>query len=474
MNPPNWSVRSSLLWAAAWLACASLAHGAAEPSGQLIFQDDFQGRLAEGWSIERQDRANWRVGAQGLEVRVQPGNMWGGANNARNVFVREIPDPAHTLVEISVTISNQPTAQWEQANLVWYYDGGNMVKLGQELVTGRYSIVMGREEKDRARTIAIIPLDAYTVQLRLQAVKNQVRGQFRTAAWDRWRDVGSCDLPAKGPPKASLQFYNGPAQEEHWVRVTDFAVRQRDQAEADWPKVLVTDRVQRSADNPRLEIETLSLPADYQLFSLVSALAKDPAAAYEQGIVLHKDRSYGWHWDRGKSSSHDSTVAGVGLGTGALWPQAPKSSFPPLRVSEVKSLELEIDAVTRLENDQGDHNLVVLIPLRPNGRVAVWFDWYGPASQVQSLHDGHRTYGRVPAPGRPDEIQYRIHGFRGAPPRVNLKALLDDAIPPPLAAQSEVLGVWFGNEIWNGSRGGTWVTQLDLLLNGTRLSSVPR
>ena len=42
---------------------------------EVIFRDDFQGKLAEGWSWIREDRAGWRVTAQGLEVRVQPGNM---------------------------------------------------------------------------------------------------------------------------------------------------------------------------------------------------------------------------------------------------------------------------------------------------------------------------------------------------------------------------------------------------------------
>jgi len=75
----------------------------------LIFRDDFNGRLAEGWSFEREDRANWRVGPAGLEVRVQPGGMWGGGNNANNVMVHAIPAPTEAPIEISVTFSNQPT-----------------------------------------------------------------------------------------------------------------------------------------------------------------------------------------------------------------------------------------------------------------------------------------------------------------------------------------------------------------------------
>jgi regulation of enolase protein 1 (concanavalin A-like superfamily) len=294
---------------------------AAEPAaGEMIFKDDFNGKLGEGWSFEREERAMWRVGPSGLEVRVQPGNMWGGANNAKNVLVHSIPVPTDAPIEISATISNNPTAQWEQANLVWYYDGGNMVKLGQELVTGRYSIVMGREENDRARTVAIIPLDANAVELRLQAVNNRVRGQFRTAPWSNWRDVGECDLPVKGEPKASLHFYNGPPNEEHWVRVNNFTVRRLPAASVDWPRVRVAESMFRSAGPfGETSLATLSLPGnfapgDFTLYNKADALRAVPKAEFEQRVFVHQDGSYGWSWDRRGSGSKEPITCGVAMG----------------------------------------------------------------------------------------------------------------------------------------------------------------
>jgi hypothetical protein len=445
-----------------------------QEAGELIFRDEFAGRLADGWFFEREDRANWRVGPSGLEVRVQPGNMWGGANNAKNVFVRAIPAPADAPVEISVVLSNRPTAQWEQVNLVWFYDDGNMVKLGQELVTGRLSIVMGREEGDRARTVAIVPLDAHTVHLRLQAVSHRVRGQFRTAAWRDWRDVGECDLPIKGEPKASLHFYNGPPNEEHWVRVEQFTVRRLPASSVNWPRVRAEEKMCRASDSQRLEFADLSLPGGFTLLSDARKLAAEPKPDFEQSVYRHQDGTYGWRWDRRASASTEPTAAGVGLGGDALWPTANSGSLLPVEIATLKSMELELDAVTRLENDHGDHNLVVLLALKPAGRVAIWFDWYGQASEVQTLNDGFRDYGYEPSPAGTSEFQYRIKGFRGAPPRINLKAFLDDAAQRGLAPRSQVLGVWFGNEIWNGSRGGTLVTKLDLIIDRKRYSSVPQ
>jgi regulation of enolase protein 1 (concanavalin A-like superfamily) len=117
---------------------------AAMPEEEILFQDDFKGKLGEGWSWVREDPQAWRVTKEGLEIRVQPGNLWGSANNAKNVLVRPAPDPAKGPIEISVTVTNPPTGQYEQTDLVWYYDDSHMVKIGQELVNKKLSLVMGR------------------------------------------------------------------------------------------------------------------------------------------------------------------------------------------------------------------------------------------------------------------------------------------------------------------------------------------
>jgi regulation of enolase protein 1 (concanavalin A-like superfamily) len=194
---------------------------------EVLFQDDFKNKLSEGWSWVREHHEAWRASERGLEVRLEPGNMWGNANDAKNVLVRPAPDAATNEIEITVTVENHPTSQYEQVDLVWYYDDGHMVKLGLELVDGKLSIVMGREENDRTRTVKIVPLEAFRVQLRLTVKGNSIRGQFHPAGPDNWIAVGECDLPAPADakPKISLQFYQGPPDAEHWARVSEFRVR---------------------------------------------------------------------------------------------------------------------------------------------------------------------------------------------------------------------------------------------------------
>jgi regulation of enolase protein 1 (concanavalin A-like superfamily) len=207
------------------LASALLVVGTPSQADEIVFQDDFKGKLDAGWSWLREDRNGWRVTGRGLEVRVQPGNMWGARNDAKNVLVRTAPDRARGELEVAVSVTNQPTAQYEQVDLVWYYDDRHMVKLGQELVDGKLSIVMGREEADRTRTIAIIPLKSFAVQLRFRVSGNRIHGHYRTPDAEDWREAGECDLPAQGVEKVSLQCYQGPADAAHWARITGFCIR---------------------------------------------------------------------------------------------------------------------------------------------------------------------------------------------------------------------------------------------------------
>ena len=216
--------RMSTLAVAVWLIGSILA----QSGDAVVFRDDFNGKLAEGWTWIREDSAAWRVTASGLEIRVQPGNMWGPANDAKNVLVRGIPEPANGTVEIAVTVSNQPSNQYEQIDLVWYYDDRHMVKIGQEQVDGVLSLVMGREEGDKTKTIAIVPIDVHSLDVRFLASAGRIRGQFRAAGAAEWKDAGEATLPSNGgAPKASLQVYQGPAGVDRWARFNRFRVVRR-------------------------------------------------------------------------------------------------------------------------------------------------------------------------------------------------------------------------------------------------------
>ncbi|MBX3747402.1 MAG: hypothetical protein KF833_18995 [Verrucomicrobiae bacterium] len=207
-----------------WVSCMTV-WGA----GASRFEDDFRGGPASGWTVLRERSDAWRIGERGLEVRALPGNLWGPANDAPNTWVRPAPDPEKGPVTVTVEVENRPTEQYEQVNLVWYYDDGHQVKLGQEMVDGKLCIVMGREEGDRTRTIAIVPIeaDAWVVEVRFEVEGRTIRGLFRMPGSEDWREAGVCDLPVKGEPKISLQVYQGTDRVERWARFGRFRMEQR-------------------------------------------------------------------------------------------------------------------------------------------------------------------------------------------------------------------------------------------------------
>jgi regulation of enolase protein 1 (concanavalin A-like superfamily) len=207
--------------AASWFLMASFC-----AADEVLFKDDFAGKLGEGWVWVREDKPAWRVADKALEMRVVPGNLWGRANNVKNVLVRPAPDTAKGEAEVSVSITNRPTHQYEQANLAWYYDDSHMVKLGLELVNGEVCIVMGREEADKTRTLAKIPIGATAVRVRLRVAGNQIRGQYQIVGAGQWLDAGAGDLPAppNGQAKISLHCYQGPPDAEHWARFAGFRI----------------------------------------------------------------------------------------------------------------------------------------------------------------------------------------------------------------------------------------------------------
>lgn len=203
---------------------ATILLATATQAETVLFQDSFRGKMAEGWAWVREHREGWRVTSQGLEIRVEPGNMWGPANNARNVLIRPVSDPERGEIVVSAILENHPTEQYEQIDLVWFYDDSHMVKIGLELVDGQLSLVMGREENDRTRTLAIIPMKSTTVHVRLRIRDRVIQGEYRANPEQTWRRAGECELPGKDRAFVSLQAYQGPADKEHWARIRDFRI----------------------------------------------------------------------------------------------------------------------------------------------------------------------------------------------------------------------------------------------------------
>ena len=207
------------------LSCLFLFAVSALQAEEVLFKDDFKKGLADGWSWVREDPKAWRTTDEGLEMRILPGNLWGKANNAKNVLVRPVPDFGKDHIAITVSFDHTPTEKFEQINLSWYYDDSNMVKLGLEQVRGELCVVMGREEKDKTKTVKIVKEAKTKVDLRMVVHGNTIEGYYRLDGQKDWALAGECPLPAAENPKISLHAYNGPAKVEHWAKVSALEVK---------------------------------------------------------------------------------------------------------------------------------------------------------------------------------------------------------------------------------------------------------
>lgn len=178
---------------------------------ELIFEDSFQEKTAEGWSWLREHTDFWRIEKDGLEIRVEPGV----AHNVKNALVRKAPDRNTGTYAIEVTVTNHsvPIQRYEQAGITWYSGGKPVFKLVKELVDGQLMIIPGRKN-----------MTAKSVQLRLVVTVDSWTAQFRPEGKGDFQTAGSGKLPKPADDKVSIQCYNGPPGAEHWIRFDDFRI----------------------------------------------------------------------------------------------------------------------------------------------------------------------------------------------------------------------------------------------------------
>lgn len=197
-------------WLLALTTCAKPT--SADPAEEaIVFEDKFQGDLADGWSWIRERGAHWCVREGKLEIRVVPGL----AETVENALVRSAPARSGGMYAIDVTVTNNspPTQQWEQAGITWYRDGKPVLKVVKELVDGEVMIIPGRK-----------PIASKTVQLRLVVTADSYTAMYRDEGESDFQVAATGKLPAAGNEQVSIQCYNGPPNAEHWIRFDNFRI----------------------------------------------------------------------------------------------------------------------------------------------------------------------------------------------------------------------------------------------------------
>jgi hypothetical protein len=180
--------------------------------GEVVFEENFDGKLEENWQWLREDPAHWRVRDGGLEIFVQPGV----ADTVRNALLRPAPDRSEGTYAIEVTVTNHthPSQQYEQAGITWYSGGKPVFKEVKELIDGGLYIIPGKKA-----------MPTKSVRLRLLVTADSWEAQYRPQGESEFRTAATGELPPPGDDQVSIQCYNGPPDEEHWIRFESFCIK---------------------------------------------------------------------------------------------------------------------------------------------------------------------------------------------------------------------------------------------------------
>ena len=193
--------------------------------GNVLLEEKFDGRLQGGWQWVREDKDQWRIRDNALEVHSQPGRIWGG-NDAKNLLLARHPTAPEMAARVSV--AHKPKEKWEQAGLLWYLDDDNFVKLISEQIDGKMYVVTACELAGRGKVVGKIVVPSANLQLRLKVQSHRVTGQWRLDDDDDWSDEGTCDFKvpasAEGKPRFGLFTQNGPKDQVRWVRFDSFVI----------------------------------------------------------------------------------------------------------------------------------------------------------------------------------------------------------------------------------------------------------
>lgn len=198
-----------------WGVGVCLASGAeSQPGGpKVLFEDTFEGKLAEGWTWLREDPNTWRIREDSLEIRVEPGV----AHTVKNALRRKAPDPSlgKVAIEVTVVFLTRPTNQYEQAGITWYHQNQPVFKLVHENINDKTYIIPGRK-----------PTDTLAVDLRLVLEGEKYQAQYRPAGQGEFQTAQEGKLSRGPDDMVSIQCYNGPPNAEHWIRFDNFRILQ--------------------------------------------------------------------------------------------------------------------------------------------------------------------------------------------------------------------------------------------------------
>ena len=224
---PITGARTALVAAGIFLSIAYGALGKGDaPRERVLFEDPFNGKLGDGWSWVYEDKENWRVEGGKLQIRATGGASFMKEHDGKNYLLRTPPDVKTGELSVEAYVENKPTAQYEHAGLMWFYDDDNFVAMNKECFGGKASIIFFVEKVGiPGPAFPEVHWDAEGVWLRFRVNGTHIVGEYRAVPTDPWREVGNGELPVKGPPTVGLHAGYAPKKElNRWASFSHFKI----------------------------------------------------------------------------------------------------------------------------------------------------------------------------------------------------------------------------------------------------------
>ncbi|MDO5582012.1 MAG: hypothetical protein Q4G69_12855, partial [Planctomycetia bacterium] len=140
-------------------------------------------------------------------------------NNVRNALVRTADFVGKGTVSIETELSCVPAPcnQYQQGGICWIRGGRVIFKLVHERVDGQMYIFPGK-----------IPVDSSVVRLRItMGVNNDLVAEYSGSGDSGYRKIYEGKLSVNKDDQLGLQCWNGPASNNHWMRVHFFKITRR-------------------------------------------------------------------------------------------------------------------------------------------------------------------------------------------------------------------------------------------------------
>ena len=179
------------------LAALSVTPAPAADAPTVLFEDNFSGKLGEGWQWIRERPEHWRIADGSLVIDTLPGSYWMKENSGQNTLLRHLPASASLKdgFVLEVYMENTPKGQWEHAGLLCYYDPFTFVAFNKEF-TGKSCIFVFHQQDGKpihGPTETDYKESGVWLRLTLRGIK--ATAQYRPSENEPWKPIGECGIP---------------------------------------------------------------------------------------------------------------------------------------------------------------------------------------------------------------------------------------------------------------------------------------